>query len=84
MKFIFKIKIKKWHTEKQYVDAWKKGSAIIQKSKGALGTTLCQNRQGTTDQRPVACSLRSPPPNFDHAQKYTPSKNRRWTLSTGQ
>ncbi len=43
MKFIFQIGIKKGHTKKQYIDAWKKGSAIIQKSAGAQGTTLYQN-----------------------------------------
>ncbi len=43
MKFIFKIKIRKGHTKKQYVDAWKKGSALIQKSTGAQGTRLYQN-----------------------------------------
>lgn len=40
MKFIFKIKIKERHSEQEYVDAWKKGSAIIQASEGAKGTVL--------------------------------------------
>ena len=40
MKFIFKIKIKEGHSEQEYIDAWKKGSAIIQKSLGAKGTIL--------------------------------------------
>lgn len=43
MKFIFKVKIKKGHTKKQYIDAWKRGSTLIQKSKGAQGTMLYQN-----------------------------------------
>ena len=40
MKFIFTIKIKEGHSEQEYIDAWKKGSAIIQKSEGAQGTVL--------------------------------------------
>ena len=40
MKFIFKIKIKDGHTEQEYIDAWKKGSTVIQKSVGAKGTVL--------------------------------------------
>lgn len=40
MKFIFEIKIKKGHSVKQYADAWKKGSKIIQSQKGAQGTIL--------------------------------------------
>lgn len=40
MKFIFTIKIKEGHSEKEYIDAWKKGSAIIQTSEGAQGTVL--------------------------------------------
>ena len=40
MKFIFKIKIKEGHSEQEYIDAWKKGSAIIQASEGAQGTAL--------------------------------------------
>ena len=51
---------------------------------GKVALKACQNRQGTTGQRPVACSLRSPLPTFDHAQKYTTYETRTWTLSTGQ
>lgn len=40
MKFIFKIKIKDGYSEQEYIEAWKKGSAIIQKSPGAKGTVL--------------------------------------------
>jgi hypothetical protein len=40
MKFIFKIKIKEGCTEQEYIDAWKKGSALIQKLPGARGTKL--------------------------------------------
>ena len=40
MKFIFEIKIREGHTGQEYMDAWKKGSAIIQNSKGAKGTIL--------------------------------------------
>lgn len=40
MKFIFKIKIREGHTEQEYIEAWKKGSAIIQNSEGAKGTIL--------------------------------------------
>ena len=40
MKFIFTVKIKEGHTEQEYIDAWKNGSSIIQKSLGAKGTTL--------------------------------------------
>lgn len=43
MKFIFKVKVKKGHSKKEYIEAWKKGSAIIQKSAGVQGTTLYQN-----------------------------------------
>lgn len=49
MKFIFEVKIKKGHTEQEYIDAWKKGSAIIQNSEGAKGTVLYRkiNESGT-------------------------------------
>ena len=40
VKYIFEIKLKAGCTAKQYMEAWKKGSAIIQKSKGARGTIL--------------------------------------------
>ncbi len=40
MKFIFKIKIKENCSEQEYIEAWKKGSTIIQKSQGAKGTKL--------------------------------------------
>lgn len=40
MKFIFKIKIKEGHTEQEYIDVWKRGSAVIQKMEGAQGTAL--------------------------------------------
>ena len=43
MKFIFEVKVKKGHTKKQYIDAWKEGSTLIQNSKGAQGTILYQN-----------------------------------------
>ena len=43
MKFIFKIRIKDGHTEQEYIDAWRKGSAIIQNSLGAQGTVLYRN-----------------------------------------
>lgn len=43
MKFIFKVKIKKGHTEQEYVGAWKRGSTRIQKSEGAKGTVLYRN-----------------------------------------
>ncbi|HLC70882.1 MAG TPA: antibiotic biosynthesis monooxygenase [Candidatus Nanoarchaeia archaeon] len=54
MKFIFEIKLKKGHAQKQYIDAWKKGSAIIQKSGGAQGTTLYQNRDDPTSLLAIA------------------------------
>lgn len=44
MKFIFKVKVKKGHTKKQYIDAWKRGSTLIQKSTGAQGIILYQNK----------------------------------------
>ncbi|MDO8621498.1 MAG: antibiotic biosynthesis monooxygenase [Candidatus Levybacteria bacterium] len=40
MKFIFEIRIRNGHTEQEYIDAWKKGSGIIQVSEGAEGTVL--------------------------------------------
>ena len=40
MKFIFEVIIKGGHTEEEYVNAWKKGSEIIQASPGAQGTIL--------------------------------------------
>src|SRR3989344_8244664 len=40
MKYIFEIKIKLGSTVEEYVEAWKAGSAIIQKSPGARGTRL--------------------------------------------
>lgn len=43
MKFIFTIRIKEGHSEAEYIDAWKKGSAIIQQSTGAKGTILYRN-----------------------------------------
>ncbi|MBI4414935.1 MAG: antibiotic biosynthesis monooxygenase [Candidatus Kerfeldbacteria bacterium] len=46
MKFLFTIKLKPGATEQQYVDAWKKGSAIIQQSEGAQGTVLYRSLDG--------------------------------------
>ncbi|MBI4118404.1 MAG: antibiotic biosynthesis monooxygenase [Parcubacteria group bacterium] len=43
MKFIFRVQIRTEHTEQEYVDAWRKGSAAIQKSAGAKGTVLYRN-----------------------------------------
>lgn len=40
MKFIFLIRTKEGATQREYVDAWKKGSALIQASRGARGTKL--------------------------------------------
>jgi len=40
MKFIFEVRVKKGCVEQEYIDAWKKGSAIIQKCPGAKGTVL--------------------------------------------
>jgi len=40
VKYIFEIKLKAGCTAKEYAEAWKKGSAIIQKSAGAQGTIL--------------------------------------------
>lgn len=40
IKYIFEIKIRIGYTAQEYIDAWKKGSAIIQKTKGAKGTIL--------------------------------------------
>ncbi len=40
MKFIFEVRIKAGHIEDEYVEAWKNGSAIIQKQPGAQGTKL--------------------------------------------
>jgi heme-degrading monooxygenase HmoA len=42
MKFVFEIIIKPGHTVEEYTRAWKRGSAIIQKEPGALGTRLHQ------------------------------------------
>ena len=43
IKFIFLIKIKKGKTKKEYIQAWKRGSSLIQKLKGARGTMLYKN-----------------------------------------
>ena len=43
MKYIFEIKIKEGFTEGQYIEAWKSGSSLIQKSEGAQGTILYKN-----------------------------------------
>jgi len=40
MKFIFRIKIKPGYSEKEYIEAWERGSAIIQECPGAKGTVL--------------------------------------------
>lgn len=40
MKYIFEIVIKPGHQVDEYVAAWKRGSAIIQKRPGARGTRL--------------------------------------------
>lgn len=40
MKYLFEIKIKSGVTVEQYVEAWKKGSELIQKQSGAKGTRL--------------------------------------------
>ncbi|MEO8431474.1 MAG: antibiotic biosynthesis monooxygenase [Acidobacteriota bacterium] len=40
MKFIFEIRIKSGHTVDEYVAAWSRGSAIIQRAPGARGTRL--------------------------------------------
>jgi len=40
MKFVFEVKVKPNATEEQYVQAWQKGSEIIQRQPGALGTEL--------------------------------------------
>lgn len=40
MKFIFLVKIKEGCSAEDYIEAWKKGSEIIQKSEGARGTAL--------------------------------------------
>jgi antibiotic biosynthesis monooxygenase (ABM) superfamily enzyme len=40
MKFIFEVRIKPGCTEEQYTEAWQRGSAIIQKEPGAMGTNL--------------------------------------------
>lgn len=42
MKFVFEITIKPGHTVDEYVRAWRRGSAIIQKEPGAMGTRLHQ------------------------------------------
>ncbi|MDP3784778.1 MAG: antibiotic biosynthesis monooxygenase [bacterium] len=39
-KYIFEIKIKKRYSPKEYIKAWRRGSLVIQKSPGALGTKL--------------------------------------------
>ena len=40
MKFIFEIRIKAGHTVEEYVAAWSRASAIIQRAPGARGTRL--------------------------------------------
>jgi len=40
MKFLFTIKIKDGASEQDYINAWERGSAIIQSSEGAEGTVL--------------------------------------------
>ncbi|HVS78915.1 MAG TPA: antibiotic biosynthesis monooxygenase [Candidatus Saccharimonadales bacterium] len=40
MKYVFEVTLKPKVSRQQYIDAWKKGSAIIQKQPGALGTEL--------------------------------------------
>ena len=40
MRFIFQVRIKKGRTLKEYVEAWKRASAVIQRMPGARGTRL--------------------------------------------
>ena len=40
MRYIFQVTIKEGATVEQYVEAWKKGSELIQKHAGARGTRL--------------------------------------------
>ena len=40
MKFIFEVTLKPSVSRQQFIEAWKKGSAIIQKQPGAMGTEL--------------------------------------------
>lgn len=40
MKFIFEVRIKPGKTAEQYIQAWRNGSTIIQKGRGAQGTKL--------------------------------------------
>lgn len=40
VKFIFAAQVLPNFTEEQYVKAWQRGSAIIQRQKGAMGTIL--------------------------------------------
>lgn len=40
MKFIFEIRIKPGHTETEYVEAWQRASALMQKQPGAQGARL--------------------------------------------
>ena len=44
--FVFEARIKPDCTEEQYVDAWRSGSAIIQRQPGALGTRLHRRASG--------------------------------------
>jgi heme-degrading monooxygenase HmoA len=40
MKFIYQIKVRSGHSEQEYIEAWKKSSAMLQSSAGAEGTWL--------------------------------------------
>ncbi len=40
MRFIFQIRIKQGRTLEEYVEAWKRASAVIQRMPGARGTRL--------------------------------------------
>lgn len=40
VKYIFEVRIKEGHTVEEYVNAWRKGSAVIQQMEGARGTNL--------------------------------------------
>lgn len=42
MKYLFQINLKEGVAVEQYVEAWKKGSELIQKYPGAKGTRLLQ------------------------------------------
>ena len=47
IKFIFEVTIKPTSTEGEYIEAWKRGSAIIQKEPGANSTILHRKMDGS-------------------------------------